>query len=57
MTNGDAVRQMSDDELEEWFFWMAQYIMRFTDSRVAFYEWLRLTIDQKAIEAWNRRKE
>ena len=41
MTNGDKVRQMTDEELSEWFWWMLHYVRTYTDSRIALANWLR----------------
>lgn len=40
-TNGDYVRQMTNDELAEWYWWMLHYVQGYTDSRVALREWLK----------------
>lgn len=45
-THADRVRAMSDDELEEWFWWMLKYVQGYTDSRCALRDWLK----QKAEE-------
>lgn len=41
MTNGDKVRQMTDEELSEWFWQILHYVSNYTSSRVALYEWLK----------------
>ena len=38
--NGDTVREMNNDELEEWFWRMLKYTQWFTDSRWALHDWL-----------------
>lgn len=40
-TNADYVRQMNDDEISEWYWWMLHYVQGYTDSRVALREWLK----------------
>ena len=40
-TNADRVRSMTDDQLEEWFWWMVDYLKWFTDSRHALHDWLK----------------
>ena len=40
-TNADYVRQMDDDEISEWYWWMLHYVQGYTDSRIALREWLK----------------
>ena len=40
-TKADALRAMSDEEIENWFWWMHKEMMRYTDSRVFLHDWLR----------------
>ena len=40
-TNADRIRAMSDEEIENWFWWMHKEMMRYTDSRVFLHDWLR----------------
>lgn len=40
-TNADRVRRMTDEEINEWFWWMLKYSRGYTDSRVAVLEWLK----------------
>lgn len=40
-TNADYIRQMTDDELAEWYWWMLHYVQGYTDSRIALREWLK----------------
>lgn len=41
ITNADMVRQMTDDEINEWYWWMLHYVQGYTDSRIALREWLK----------------
>ena len=41
MTNGDKVRQMTDEELSEWFWQMLHYVGCYTDSHIALKNWLK----------------
>ena len=40
-THYDEIRAMSIEEIENWFWWMHKEMMRYTDSRVFFHDWLR----------------
>lgn len=40
-TNADRIRGMTDEEIENWFWWMHKEMMRYTDSRVFLHDWLR----------------
>ena len=40
-TNADRVRNMTDEEINEWFWWMLKYSRGYTDSRMAVLEWLK----------------
>lgn len=40
-TNADKVRDMSDMELSEWFWWMLDYTRGYTDSKLALIDWLK----------------
>ena len=40
-TNADRIRSMSDDEIEEWFWWMNKEMMRYTFSRGFVHDWLK----------------
>ena len=40
-TNGDLVRQMSDEGIEDWYWWMHKEMMRYIDSRVFVHDWLK----------------
>lgn len=43
-TNGDKVRAMNDEQLNDWFWEMLDYTRGFTDSRIALKEWLKKEI-------------
>ena len=40
-TNADRIRAMTDEEIENWFWWMHEEMMRYTDSRVFLHDWLK----------------
>ena len=40
-TNADYVRQLTDDEISQWYWWMLHYVQGYTDSRIALREWLK----------------
>ena len=48
MTNADEVRIMTNEELEEWFWWMLWYVNNYTDSRIALHEWLNKESDKNS---------
>ena len=45
-TNADSIRAMTDEEIENWFWWMHKEMMRYTDSRVFVHNWLRQEVDE-----------
>lgn len=49
-TNADRIRSMTDEEIENWFWWMHKEMMRYTDSRVFLHDWLRQ--EAKEGEMW-----
>ena len=40
-TNADRLRSMTDEELENWYWWMHKEMMRYTDSHCFVHDWLR----------------
>ena len=47
MTNADRIRQMSDEGIEDWYWWMHKEMMRYTDSRVFVHDWLKAPVEQE----------
>ena len=45
-TNADRIRAMTDEELENWYWWMHKHMMYYTDSRAFFHEWLKQEADK-----------
>lgn len=45
-TNADRVRSMTDEELENWFWWLQKEMMYYTDSVVFVHEWLKQEVDE-----------
>lgn len=41
ITNGDRIRQMTDEEIETWYWWMHKEMMYYTDSKVFVHNWLK----------------
>ena len=41
MTNGDKIRAMTDEEIEEWYWWMHDVMMASTNSRIFVHDWLK----------------
>lgn len=50
ITNADRLRAMSDEEIEDWYWWMHKEMMYYTDSRVFVHEWLKSPTDKKEIK-------
>ena len=40
-TNADKIRQMTDEEIEEWYWWMHKEMMYYTDSHTFVHDWLK----------------
>lgn len=47
MTNGDEIRAMTDEGIEDWYWWMHKEMMRYTDSRIFVHEWLKSPVEEK----------
>ena len=45
-TNADRIRQMTDEELAEWYWWMLKYVQGYTDSRIALIDWLKQEVEE-----------
>lgn len=41
LTNADSIRAMTDEGIEDWYWWMHKEMMRYTDSRVFVHDWLK----------------
>lgn len=46
-SNADRIRQMSDEGIEDWYWWMHKEMMRYTDSRVFVHDWLKASADKE----------
>lgn len=46
MTNADRLRSMSDEGIEDWYWWMHKEMMRYTDSRVFVHDWLKAPVEE-----------
>ena len=46
-TNADRIRAMSDEEIEDWYWWMHKEMMQYTDSRIFVHDWLKSPADKK----------
>lgn len=44
-TNADRIRAMTDDGIEDWYWWMHKEMMRYTDSRVFVHDWLKSPVE------------
>ena len=40
-TNADRIRTMTDEEIEEWYWWMHKVMFSCTDSHVFVHNWLK----------------
>ena len=45
LTNADRIRSMTDEEIEEWYWWMHKEMMRYTDSRIFVHDWLKSPVE------------
>ena len=45
ITNADRIRTMTDEELENWYWWMHKEMMYYTDSRAFVHDWLKQEVD------------
>lgn len=45
-SNADRIRQMSDEGIEEWYWWMHKEMMRYTDSRIFVHDWLKAPVEE-----------
>lgn len=45
MTNADQVRAMTDEEIENWYWWMYKEMTYYTDSRAFVHNWLKQEVD------------
>ena len=46
ITNADRIRQMTDEGIEDWYWWMHKEMMRYTNSRIFVHEWLKATVEE-----------
>jgi len=46
-TNADRIRAMTDEEFEDWYWWMHKEMMYYTDSRAFVHEWLKQEVDNE----------
>jgi len=49
MTNADRIRAMTDEELEDWYWWMHKKMMYYTDSRAFVHDWLSQEVDDEGL--------
>ena len=45
MTNADRIRAMTDEEIEDWYWWMHKHMMYYTDSHAFVHDWLKQEVD------------
>ena len=48
-TNADRIRAMTDEEIEDWYWWMHEKMMYYTDSRAFVHNWLRQEVDDEGL--------
>lgn len=46
MTNGDRIRAMTDEEIEDWYWWMYKEMTYHTSSRAFVHEWLKQEVKE-----------
>ena len=44
-SNADLIRAMTDEEIEDWYWWMHKEMMYYTDSRAFVHDWLKQEVD------------
>lgn len=44
-TNADRIRAMTDEEIEDWYWWMHKVMMSSTNSRVFVHDWLKQEVN------------
>lgn len=47
-SNADRIREMTDEEIEDWYWWMHKEMMYYTDSRAFVHDWLKEEVDNEA---------
>ena len=45
LTNADRIRAMTDEEIENWYWWMHKEMMNCTESHVFVHDWLKQEVD------------
>lgn len=52
LTNADRIRAMTDEEIENWYWWMYKKMTCYTDSHAFIHEWLKqeVTIEYDKID-------
>ncbi len=45
-TNADHIRNMTDKEIEDWYWWMNKKMMGYTDSRMFVHDWLKAPVGE-----------
>ena len=50
ITNADRVRQMTDEGIEDWYWWMHKKMMHYTDSRIFVHDWLKAPAEKEVAE-------
>lgn len=45
-TNADRIRAMTDEEIEDWYWWMNKKMMGYTDSRMFVHDWLKAPVEK-----------
>ena len=44
-TNADRIRAMTDEEIEDWYWWMHKEMMYYTDSTAFVHDWLKSPVE------------
>ena len=46
ITNADRIRQMTDEGIEDWYWWMHKKMMQYIDSRIFVHDWLKAPAEE-----------
>lgn len=46
ITNADRIRVMTDEEIENWYWWLHKEMTYYTDSYVFVHDWLKQEVEE-----------
>lgn len=53
-TNADRIRSMTDEEIENWYWWMHKEMMYYTDSYAFVHDWLKSPAEERLYDSLKR---